>query len=63
MCPPLSHIVRHPCIRAGALVGVNWMQGSNPLGRPFTTGLGHTPMVSKTILKHNAGIGLLEVCW
>merc|ERR1711871_1849547 len=30
--------------RDGALLGVNWMHGGNPLGRPFTTGLGHTPM-------------------
>ena len=32
--------------RDGALLGVNWMHGSNPLGRPFTTGLGHTPMTA-----------------
>ena len=29
--------------RDGALLGVNWMHGSNPQGRPYTTGIGHTP--------------------
>ena len=32
--------------RDGALHGVSWMHGTNPMGRPFTTGIGSTPMMS-----------------
>jgi len=36
--------------RDAAAVGVNWMQGANPLGRPFTTGIGSTQL---SALLHN----------
>jgi hypothetical protein len=36
-------VTGHEKYRAGALLGVNWMQGANPQGRPYTTGLGSTP--------------------
>ena len=32
--------------RNGAALGVNWMHGSNPQGRPYSTGIGHTPLTT-----------------
>ena len=30
----------------GAALGANWMHGSNPQERPYTTGIGHTPLTA-----------------
>ena len=32
--------------RDGALLGASWMHGTNPQGRPYTTGIGATPLTS-----------------